>query len=457
MDRRNRNEPKPRVSPWAALLVALLLLSPLGFYLAYVRGGEDDPGGGFPDPSDAPANLLGCPPIRDLGPVKADTLEDQIDGVERAVERLRKLRSKRRVPITLLSPEDVAAGLEGDQLKGLSKREIERDTRTLEILGVMPKGTDLEELAKQLTGQIIGYYDTDERELFVNAASEEEVLPPLGELTLAHELEHAIADQTFGLPLGLKAPPSKADATLAKRSLVEGDATLLMRHYATSVLTPRQLGEIQSDPTAETALEGLEDIPPAIELLFGFPYTHGLAFACELFAEGGWRAVDNAYERPPSTTAQVMFPLRYREREGAVHVRAFGDLDEPWRRLGGSAIGAADLFALFSAPGGETRRALDDPTAAASGWAGGSVEVWARGEVSALGLALAERDPEDHLCDSVHGWYRASFPETTPAPEQPGDAMVVKGRGRVAVLRCPGSEVRLGIGPTRPTARALIE
>jgi hypothetical protein len=463
-----QNEQKPRVPRWAAMLAAVALLSPLGFYIAFLRESGGDPTTSFPeapetgspDPFDEPASLLSCFPAEDLEPVEASTLDEQIDGVERAVERLRELRSKKRVPITLLSPEDVAERLEGDQLEGLSSGEIDRDTRILEILGVVPEGTNLEELAGKLSGQIVGYYDTDARELFVNAGSagsKDETLPPVGEVTLAHELEHAIADQSFGLPLRVNAPPSKADAALAGRALVEGDATLLTRHYATSVLSSEQIGDLQSDPATTKARRDAEEIPPAVRSLFEFPYTHGLSFVCDLFGEGGWDAIDRAYERPPSTTAQVMFPARYRAREGAVGIAGFGKLQRPWKRLGGSAVGASDLYALFSAPGGEPSRALDDPTAAAAGWAGGAVEVWSKGDRSVLGMALEEREPEDRLCDSVHAWYSVGFPEGEQIAGGGDEVMVVKAPGRVALLSCRGSEVRLGIGPTLPTARALID
>jgi hypothetical protein len=122
-------------------------------------------------------------------------------------------------------------------------------------------------------------------------------------------------------------------------------------------------------------------------------------------------------------------------------------------------MGASDLFVLFSAPGGEPGRALDDPTAAAAGWAGGDIEVWSKGEESALAFALEEREPGDGLCDSVHAWYRIGFPEgrTAVGAGAPDEVMVMKEPGRVGVLDCSGSEVRLGIAPNITTARALID
>jgi hypothetical protein len=152
-----------------------------------------------------------------------------------------------------------------------------------------------------------------------------------------------------------------------------------------------------------------------------------------------------------------MYPERYRQREGAVDVSPLGDLSGSWDKLGGSALGASDLFVLFSAPGGETSRALDDPTAAAAGWAGGDVEVWSKGKDSALSMAIAEREPEDELCSAVHAWYRVAFPEEGTVEGRPGDVMAVAGSDRAALLRCDDSEVRLGIGPTLHVARSLIE
>jgi hypothetical protein len=448
------------------MVLVLVLLSPLGFYIASLRGGpSEDPTSSFPeapdgteapvDPFDEAADTSNCPAARDLEEVTASTLDEQIDGVERAVERLRELRAP-RVPIELLTAEEAARKLEDDEIYQ-SERARERDTRILEMLGVVPEGTDIEKLARELSGQIVGYYDPDEKELFVNAESKDAPLPPAGEVTLAHEMEHAIVDENFGFPRLAGTSPSKADVSLAKRALVEGDATLLTRHYVFSVLSGDQIAELQDDPTTQRALQGIQDVPPAVQLFFEFPYTQGLAFACDLYGDGGWAAIDAAYDRLPTTTAQVMYPERYRQGEGAVDVRPLSDLAAGWDKLGGSALGASDLYVLFSAPGGETSRALDDPTAAAAGWAGGTVEIWAKGKGSALSMAIAEREPEDDLCAAVHAWYRVAFPEEETVEGSPGDVMAVEGSERAALLRCIGSEVRLGIAPTLHLARSLIE
>ena len=72
-------------------------------------------------------------------------------------------------------------------------------------------------------------------------------------------------------------------------------------------------------------------------------------------------------------------------------------------------------------------------------------------------MAIAEREPEDDLCAAVHAWYRVAFPEEETVEGLPGDVMAVEGSERAALLRCVGSEVRLGIAPTLDLARSLIE
>ncbi|MGH2755864.1 MAG: hypothetical protein ACRDLB_15720 [Actinomycetota bacterium] len=464
MDEPEGYEPRPRFPRWAVALAALVLLAPLGTYVVSLTRGTDPapPGPGVrrgtvapEDPFDRTPSDAYCPTEMELEGGTETSLERQIDATERAVERLRKLRFEASLAVTVLAPDEVAARINDSQLAGYSEREIERDTRLLEILGLIPEGTDLEDLLQSLAGQVVGYYDPDTEELVVSATTQEEPLSPASELTLAHELEHALADSAFGLPIDDDVAPARSDASLARRALVEGDASLLTRHYLFAVLTAEQAGDITGDQVTRDALRDAAEIPPAIRTLFEFPYTHGLAFTCALYGDGGWRAVNEAYRRPPSTTAQVLFPERYRAREGAEDVRPLRALERPWTKLGGSALGASDLLALFTAPGGELSRALDDPAAAAAGWAGGMVEVWANGDRSAAGVALVEREPQDELCAAIEAWYQVAFPASEVAHYGTSKGMIAEERGRVAVLRCAGAEVRLGIGPDTRTANAL--
>jgi hypothetical protein len=55
----------------------------------------------------------------------------------------------------------------------------------------------------------------------------------------------------------------------------------------------------------------------------------------------------------------------------------------------------------------------------------------------------------------VATWYQRAFPGDTDAPSRSGERMVRDGDVQDGVVVCAGTEVRLGIAPDLPTARAL--
>ena len=72
--------------------------------------------------------------------------------------------------------------------------------------------------------------------------------------------------------------------------------------------------------------EGLEDAPPFVRESLLFPYEAGLNFAMGLQVEGGWDAVNRAFESPPDSTEQILHPEKYAAREAPVDVSLPDDL-----------------------------------------------------------------------------------------------------------------------------------
>jgi hypothetical protein len=186
-----------------------------------------------------------------------------------------------------------------------------------------------------------------------------------------------------------------------------------------------------------------------------FPYTDGLAFACELEREGGNAAIDAAYASPPSTTAQVLWADRYRTGEGPVDIRDMPTPGDRWVEDRRTTIGAATLRFLFEAPGNDPAQALDDPEARASAWAGSEVTQWTRGDDHAIGLAFAEHPNHDGptLCASLLAWYPRAFRADTV--ELATDGLVALGADRAVVIRCANDTVRMGIAPDARSAAAI--
>ncbi|MGH9178931.1 MAG: hypothetical protein ACRD0N_10310 [Acidimicrobiales bacterium] len=380
--------------------------------------------------------------------------DQQLREVAAVVERLRGLRFRDLPDPVYLSQDDLAQRVRDLSVAEVPPGSLEADSRALVALGVLPPGSDLREILLESVGEMVaGFYDPDTRELVVLRTGQGR-LDGFTRTVLAHELDHALTDQVHGLPpLDATPPPGEEDKLLAGAALVEGDATLLMQQYLVG-----HVPFVEQVRALSAALGGEVDVaalPYQLQRELAFPYLEGLEFACNLHARGGWAAVDRAYRVLPTTTAQVLFPDRYRAGEGAVDARDPGAAGASWEPAPTMSLGAAQLQWLFEAPGGDPDRSLDDPLGRAAAWAGGELRVWADGERTALGVALVQRAGERPLCASMASWYAAAFPDARAVDRREGEELAFDGASQDAVVRCAGTEVRLGIAPDLATARAL--
>jgi hypothetical protein len=419
-------------------------------------GGEKERGGGLP----SFAQELHGPPascgLRADGDREDETRAagraEQVRAVAAAVERIRGLRFRRELEPTFLPAGELASELERIVRGSLTTAEAESGERALRVLGAVPDDFDLREvLVESVGGGAAGAYEPETGRILVAEGGDRE-LDGLELETLAHELEHALSDQVFGLPEGRPAD-RWGDTDLAAAALVEGSATITGWRYAVATAGDEGLRRARSEAAGLRLAAPLLGLPHVLAQVFVFPYVEGIGFVCTLYRQGGWKAVDAAFERPPASTAEILFPQRYLDGERPEEPPGLG-APEGWRKDGRASgvFGAADLLWLFQAPGRDTRLGLDEPLERAGAWAGGRLELWTRGDASAVGIALVERaSSERSLCGSLEDWYRAAF----PAAEAEGQRLFVA-PGRVAVLACDGRNLRLGIAPDETTARALV-
>jgi hypothetical protein len=377
------------------------------------------------------------------------TVEEQVAAIAPIVEELRGLRFEDGVDPEFQTSEqferELAEAVESDY----PAAQADLDSRVLQLLGAIPKGTDLKALQGEvLEGQVAGYYDPDTGEIVVRVPDAGDSLDLNGQVTLAHELNHALTDQALGLPGADQ--EGQSDANLAATALVEGDATLLMQQFSFAAASLMdQLGSALS-PDALAAQGQLEDVPAYLRNELMFPYLSGLSYACRLYVEGGWPAVDAAYDDLPQTTAEILFPDA---AGGAPEDPA--DPASPgsgWTQARRDTLGAAPLLWLLQAPGGDEEAAVDGAEDAARQWAGDELTLFTDGDRSAMALALVARDDSGTMCDAVGEWYRAAFDTTS---EESSGVTVLAGGGQVGALACDGRDVRLGIAPDEATAVAL--
>ncbi|MFC6836934.1 Hvo_1808 family surface protein [Halomarina ordinaria] len=190
--------------------------------------------------------------------------------------------------------------------------------------------------------------------------------PMLDTRTLAHELVHALQVQHF------TAPPDRRtrDGSLGVNGLVEGDANAVEAAYEARCGTewdclPRpDRPSIDEDPVFESGLY----------LSVVAPYVEGPEFVDALREEGGWTAVDDAYDAVPESSEQVVHPERYPDDAPATVAVADRSTDR-WERVDRdpdwTTLGEATIYAMLRANGaldGGDRFDYDHP--ATDGWAG---------------------------------------------------------------------------------------
>jgi hypothetical protein len=397
--------------------------------------------------------------IRQAGPPGSGDVPDseaaeQIAQISDVVERLRSLSFEEEPSPDFLDDARITERLTAEVLEEYDEGDAEADERILSALGAVPPGLDLIEVQTDLlTSQVAGFYDPDTGELVVRGDASDDGLDPAAQSTLAHELEHALADQAFDLPVDVTEDVTDSDAALAALSVVEGDATLTQQHFTVVGMTVAEQLGLNTDPDALAAQRQLADIPHYLAQSLQFPYLAGLRFACARYLDGGWEAVDAVYDALPTTSAEILDPQRY--GTAAVDARDPGQLGGDWQRRRTTTLGAADLLWLFEAPGDDTAQALDERRERALAWTGGELALWVDGEATALGVALTQ-EADGPLCDAVASWYERAFPDATDAPTRRDERMIREGPAQTAALTCSGPDVRLGIAPDLETARALV-
>ena len=305
--------------------------------------------------------------FEDPAPSPAPRLEAQdVDRIAARVERLRDLRFTRPVKPLFLDRDDAVEVLARVGRREYPLREQRLDEEAAKLLGLLAPGASLSRVLERVDQeQVLGFYDDRSKRLVVirDAGAGRALL----ELTLAHELVHALEDQRydFDLPEGVR-----SDRVLAEAALAEGSATAVMADYAERHL---RLGDLLS--VAETA-EGAA-FPEYIERQLLFPYVAGQEFVSVLRGDtGSWAAVDSVYRlRRPRTTEQVIHPRRFAAGEDAARLpapRLRSLLPEPWRRLRSTSVGEFDLQMLFKL------NQAPRPARAAAGWGAGRFELWRR-------------------------------------------------------------------------------
>ncbi len=389
---------------------------------------------------------------RVVPPIEGTPLDDQVKTVARAVEILRDLEFEQEPRSRLLTEDAFKKRSRSLIIEAYTPHQAKIDARILVYLGLLPRGTDLLELSAEVAGeQISGFYLPKTKVLYV--PREGENLDPFDEIVVAHELEHALADSALDFPKLDLEDPQRADEATAGRSLLEGDASLLMQQYGAAAFTPEDASELLSDPAVTEGLEESEDVPFVLQRSLEFPYDEGLRFACRLFSKGGWEAIDRAYDSPPISTAQILLPRLYDREVEPVPAPKISGPGPAWRRSTSASFGMFDLMLMLQAPGGDPVMSAEEALDRAQGWKGGTMKAWTRGDEVALAISIATKRTSEPapICDHLTDWHDDSF-----APVEEVAEGRFRSKDRYTVIECDRGGVRIAMAPTRGNATGLL-
>ncbi len=251
----------------------------------------------------APGSAAATPsPSRDL--------QAEVAAVEAQVPPLRQLQPLAHVPTRIIDAGQLRGQLEQqlDTPATLAAMSAEQDL--LVRVGLAQPGLDLYALQlTTLSSQVLGLYDPAGHDMtIVNRVGD---FGLTARFTIAHEYTHALQDQHFDFArLGMDAS-FPTDRVLALHALIEGDATLLSGQWMQAHIGLGDLLDIGQLLVASLQPVLPAGTPPLIGRTLLFPYLDGLTFATALHQAGGWAAIDAAYTRPPTSTAEILHPDRY--------------------------------------------------------------------------------------------------------------------------------------------------
>lgn len=303
------------------------------------------------------------------------------------VMEIRGLKTTGEIDASVITSDELRRYLEEEAAEEADAGEIDKAQKMLRLLGLIEADDDLMvELLKILSSDIAGYYDQETRELRI---VDDNGLGAIDEITLAHEVTHALQDQNYSLNTFLPADGSgNDDLDLARKALVEGDASLVELQYFQNIMDrDRQEEAIDESSEMVSSYGG----PPYIEATLTFPYEDGLEFVSYLKEEGGWQAVNDAYAHPPESTEQIIHPWKYLSGERPVEVRipALPELESgDWQMIEENVAGEFDLAQLLDS------MEVDNSSRAAAGWGGNRYRYYEHGDGRQVLVMLTAWDSE---------------------------------------------------------------
>ncbi len=255
------------------------------------------------------------------GPDHPDAWDPRVVDLAAFVEDERGIEFDHPVYVDFLTPAEYTAETTDDDevlSEEAERLDFDRYAGQLRALGVASGELDLYAAFNAVidSGTLAFYDPTDER---VRVRGTEMTVGL--EVTLVHELTHALQDQRFDLDR-INDPFIESGAAAAFRSLGEGDALRVENAYIEGELSDAEQTDYDEEYAEELAdsEEATQDVPAYLEATFGAPYALGLPFVTMLFNQDGNDAVNEAFKHPPDPEEHLLDPASFLAEDGASSV-----------------------------------------------------------------------------------------------------------------------------------------
>lgn len=301
-----------------------------------------------------------------ISPKEAEELFRSVDEILQFASKDTALPIKHEVKRQLVSRDVVESYLKKSMDEDKSAKRLQRTELVLKKFGLLPRDFDLQSfLVALLREQVAGYYDPKTQTVNLLDWIDAEQQKPV----LAHELTHALQDQSFGLEKWMKVGDTDLDEKKnvtagdiendeigeAREAVVEGQAMVVLVDY---MLAPMDQTLLSSPQIAHAMTEGMlvgtddspafQNAPIFLKEELTFPYRYGLDFEAALLKSGREKAFAATFTDPPHTTRQIMQPETYLsgERLPPMSLPDFKQDFKNYERFDVGAMGEFDVTIL---------------------------------------------------------------------------------------------------------------
>jgi hypothetical protein len=269
-------------------------------------------------------------------PEQEQQLFHSIDDIIKFISSDLKLPTRVDIKRELVSREQLRNAAETQFSNPKNQEQRLRSEAVLRKIGFIPRDYDTSAFMKNIqSDQVLGFYSPRNKTIYIVDSLDVDRQSAV----LAHELMHAVQDQTVDLREYVTARPKDApslndtdedvydpsydDGELARRAVVEGEAMVAMYDYVVESATRRVLfpgqsvrNEIRRAMDAafpHTKLGPIwQDAPLYLKEDANFPYSQGFKFVWQLKQDEGPAAIAKLLKDPPLSTQELYDAARYK-------------------------------------------------------------------------------------------------------------------------------------------------